>query len=369
MASDKPEPSRLRRALVNGALAMSSLGVMLLLINASFPFIIKQPRFPRALVRNAGTLQYTLYPDTYASDVESWIAFVGDSYGQGMGDAFLDGEYAYSIPHHLRQADGRSYRIFAKSGASPLTAARQLIHGVRLMNGGPLYPDLERPSEIIFVFFGGNDLDNLISQLEGVEDVGVFVRSTIEQPPTLKDRVEQHLPLIRIPAHVLWSWNQERRAGPRSRPNVQTLHGEDLVLRRLLAASPELSDAQIDRAIDAYDHTVQALRDWAPAATIRVVYIPSVVTAYDWEEPVHVVTYHSDDGRLVTSEENLAKSRVIRDRIGAVAAEHGLQFIDTTDAVRAAAQAEILHGPADWLHLNRRGYEVVAGVILEEVGR
>ncbi len=47
-------------------------------------------------------------------------------------------------------------------------------------------------------------------------------------------------------------------------------------------------------------------------------------------------------------------------RVAAEAQAQGLTFIDTRSDIRAASAKNIIHGPEDWLHFNRIGYEVLA---------
>ena len=57
--------------------------------------------------------------------------------------------------------------------------------------------------------------------------------------------------------------------------------------------------------------------------------------------------------------------------VAAIAEELGLPFRDARPALRAQGSERFLHGPRDWKHLNRTGYEVLAAeavVLLEAEG-
>lgn len=159
--------ARLTQWSLNIALVLFSTAIGFVIINASFPFIFHQSIFPRALVQLAGGLQYTLYPDTYdRQNLDSWIAIVGDSYGQGAGDSFVDGDANYSITHYLRERTRHNYLIFARNAFDSIRMARELVIGVRLMNDSPFFPDLDRPTEILIMFYEGNDLNDTLLHLE-----------------------------------------------------------------------------------------------------------------------------------------------------------------------------------------------------------
>lgn len=353
------------------ALAGFSLAFVFILFNATFPVVFHQTSFPRGLVEHVGQFQYPLYPDTYdRGALDSWGAVVGDSYGQGMGDAYLDGETDYSIFHHVRKKTGRSYLIFARSGFGSINAARQLIVSVELMNRAMLFPDLPLPDEVFVLLYEGNDLDNNIQHLAGVADdpeaVRAFVRSEMAREASLKDRVESRFPFAGLPLRILRGL-MRTAASLQETPNRLELQGEKLDVLPLQGAAMELSEAQIDRALLVFDTTLEVLHEWSPQSRIRVVYLPSVVSSYDWKEPVLLNAYHGERARRVTSEENFRQSQSIRAKVRALVGERGHVFIDTTDGVRERGKSEFLHGPRDWEHPNELGYQVMAEVIAEDL--
>lgn len=52
-------------------------------------------------------------------------------------------------------------------------------------------------------------------------------------------------------------------------------------------------------------------------------------------------------------------------RIRAIAGKNGLDFIDTLPGLRAAASQALIHGPRDWDHFNKVGYEAFARAIVQ----
>jgi hypothetical protein len=45
----------------------------------------------------------------------------------------------------------------------------------------------------------------------------------------------------------------------------------------------------------------------------------------------------------------------------------GIPFLDATPALRAAASANVIHGPRDWDHLNEIGYRVLGSQVAARV--
>ena len=55
-----------------------------------------------------------------------------------------------------------------------------------------------------------------------------------------------------------------------------------------------------------------------------------------------------------------------------IALGHNMPFINATKNLRHAASMELIHGPVDWDHFNKRGYQVLstdlAGIFLPPEG-
>lgn len=363
---------RLRGKLL---LATISFCVPFLAFNMAFPFVYGQASFPRSLVRSVGAFQYPLFPNTYdRKNLDAWVAVIGDSYAQGMGDGYLGGEPKFTIFHHLKEELGKNYLIFARSGFGSINAVRELIVGVDLMNVSWLYPNLVPPDEIVLVFYEGNDLNNNILHLEGADQgsdgILPFVRSQILGPPSISARFDSKLPFARMPVNVLVKFVRNFGKGSGQappKPNHVSVAGQEFSVRGIQGSGMELSEDQIDLALQALEASLRVLQAWSPDSRVHIVYIPSVATAYDWQEPVEHQTYHSAGPLRTSLKENLQNSRMIRAKVRELAGAGGFDFIDTTDGIRARTKSELLHGPRDWKHLNGRGYAAVAEIVAEEL--
>ena len=76
---------------------------------------------------------------------------------------------------------------------------------------------------------------------------------------------------------------------------------------------------------------------------------------------------------------NMAATTVVEQKhielceaIQKIASGHNMSFINTTKNLRKASSMETIHGPIDWDHFNKRGYEVLstdlAGIFLKTDG-
>ena len=66
-------------------------------------------------------------------------------------------------------------------------------------------------------------------------------------------------------------------------------------------------------------------------------------------------------------ESNLMKERHRRlcQTIRQIAIKHNFSFLNTTKNIKLASSVEFMHGPLDWDHFNKRGYQVLADTISE----
>ena len=49
--------------------------------------------------------------------------------------------------------------------------------------------------------------------------------------------------------------------------------------------------------------------------------------------------------------------------VARISTDQHIDFADATPALRAAAETNVIHGPRDWDHLNRIGYEALGAFV------
>ena len=262
-------------------------------------------------------------------------------------------------------------------------------------------PELSPPHEIILLFYEGNDLtDNLryidTRYVQG-SPLGEFVRSEITRSSDVRRKVDFHLPLVR-PTYLLAkalilapfrNGQLEKAAAtdpfrlPHSTTNSLIVSNGALTRRtvavedRVQGAAVELTRESIDLALNVFFLCLDYLLEHYPNVEITVVYIPSPITIYEWNDPVHVKTdpvhvktdpvhvktLSDPDGITSNKRLNDTNSSYIRGSISTYMDGKSIDFIDTTEALRAKAELRLLHGLRDWNHFNGEGYEFVSELI------
>lgn len=378
----------LRDGLISLAItAMLLLVVNFLLVHYALA-VFKQPDFPRALLKYVDPCYLTIYHDTHDNEFRDWIAVVGDSYAAGSGDEFLDRKPDYGIFPKLRSLTHGNYFVFARGGFGNINAAKELMLCMNIFNDSFLLPRIESPKEVMFLFYEGNDLDNNFDHLQHSADsepVGRFVRDQVSRPDGAGRRaLALHFPLFYLIGgqfsrlgRVLPGYDRNdskkksETGGGAGNPDGPAAAGDPdgntAIIRgdpRLFPGNPQSASAELtgrlDLPLQVFFESVLTLKERLPGTRITIVYMPSVVTAYTWQDPIRVEAYHTDAPVFTTNRDNDAQSHLIRQAITDFAASNQLGFVDPTASLQSAAATEFIHGPRDWRHLNSKGNWIVA---------
>jgi len=345
---------------------------------------------------------------------ERYIALTGDSYAQGLGDwlhsADPDTNPPYHSAHVLHELSGRDVVTVARGGAGSLTALvfRPLDY-FRSIRGRSRFP-VERPELLIAYYYEGNDLEDTLLELAklSVESGQVVVdpgaagrplsrevlrvplgnpalgsprsmrafieaahaRRSTEKPPggffdslyfsrfvlaLAKGQSERLFPDAASPgALARWSIPE---AGSR------VVVGGDLhdLPEALQGPALELDEASTDLALAAYREALGILVSKLEETRLCVVYIPSPLVVYRLAGEGSKGEGEASRGPNPPAVQ--ARSRALRDRVGALVRETGTAFVDATPGIQRAGKTHFLHGPRDWRHLNQRGYRELAGAV------
>ena len=97
----------------------------------------------------------------------------------------------------------------------------------------------------------------------------------------------------------------------------------------------------------------------------KIVFIPSPLSSYEMVSPnVAYRGYMSFPGFLDTAIVE-SRHRETCKAIQTVASNHNVPFVNTTKSLREAASKELIHGPLDWDHFNKRGYQILSADLAE----
>ena len=83
------------------------------------------------------------------------------------------------------------------------------------------------------------------------------------------------------------------------------------------------------------------------------------------ETSVDVYTHWPlNDVQAIAAADIYAASQRTCEQIRALTLSRGVRFIDMRPTLRAAAAAEVTHGPRDWNHFNEAGYRVLGETLV-----
>jgi hypothetical protein len=318
-----------------------------------------------------------------------YIALVGDSYAQGYGDWLLDSNPKRNAPFHsahvLHRATGRDVITFGASGAGSLTGlVAAPIGQLRYLDASWLYA-VERPRVIVVYFYAGNDFNNNLSDLKqrfypnfagrDVRDPRVFRRFLTavvlggnaswvegERGLSLTSRLFLLRTLgsvwLRPPAAARepWSVGEINRVIVGGRPVA--------VPDALQSPGLELDDTEVALAAYVFEEALRYLQAHFPAARVRIAYIPSPLECYELASPqVDIQTYEGRRARYRIEELDRHHGIAVT-TVRQIAERNGMAFVDATPHLRAVTRDRLVHGPRDWKHLNRAGYEALARAVL-----
>jgi len=333
-----------------------------------------------------------------------YIALVGDSYAAGFGEWFRDSNDWLNPPFHsadlIHQATGRDVITFGATGAGSLTGLVSAPMGrLRYLDASGPYA-VTPPRVILVYFYAGNDFNDNLQDLglrfhpnfpgRDVRDQEVFGRfmATIvlgrdeswakaEQGLSLIDKLFFLRTLARLSEDAwesLASFPNRPARRPRAArvPAGQTnrvmLIGERVAVPDgLQSPGLELDDAEMALATYVFEEALRYLQRSFATSTVRVVYVPSPLECYEIASPeVDIDRYEGRRARYRV-EELECRHRLAVTAIRRATEANGLVFLDATPHLRSASRSELVHGPKDWKHFNRSGYEALARAVLQVV--
>jgi hypothetical protein len=379
----------------NALLAVASftltwLLLELLILPLALPFVPLRIHagLPRALRPLAQSSKASTLPARY-------VALLGDSYAQGAGDWLLEVDALANPPFHsahlLRARSGRDVISFGASGAGSLRAmGTEPAAFVDYLQRTWRYR-LADPELLLVYFYEGNDLQDNLRDLDhtffakGFDPARIydgayfrsFVRETAAQRTPLAEEIAtwhwtDNFFLARFVARVLragvdrsWETGEPAPDWSPGRVNRARIGGAEVALPDGLQAPPlELSADELELALWAGAQGFALLRERFPAARALVLYLPSPLASYRLILPEVDVQVQRGAGSGRFSREALAeRSDLVCRRIAELTRAGGGEFLDARPALWQAALREPVHGPRDWKHFNRIGWERVVDAV------
>ena len=153
--------------------------------------------------------------------------------------------------------------------------------------------------------------------------------------------------------------------------NVALMNGKKTGLPSHLQAPPlfgytdfekkvGLTDKSLSGAVDIFKQSLLNLNKFFPQSEIKIVFIPSTLSSYNMVSPnVHYRGFMQGPNILETAAIEKSHARLCG-AIKQIAVNHNFSFVNITNSIRLAASVEFMHGPLDWDHFNKRGYQVLS---------
>ena len=367
-----------KESIINLLILFSSCIFSLLIINFFWIFYIsnydQKNGFPRKFLKYVPrpTSSWN-YPDLNNNNDNQLDQFliIGDSYAEGMGDAFLNNQYNYSTSHFLKKGSKYSILLAANSGSNipyQLERIERSFQNIYLPNKVNKYLNKDNINLIAF-FYEGNDLENLII-LEKYKTLRPGKNNKV------KRYFNKNFPLIVLIKRSIVDIKKgiTNRAGKQFKVNSGNEVKKTVKICRnnkcrifdpIQSAAPELTLNQIDHTIS---ETIDSLVNFKNKynSNVCLVYIPSIATLYSPDE-IHYQEYLKNGNGLITSKENLEKSKYIRNKFSSVLNNEKIDFYDSTKFMKRFADKEFIHGIRDKKHFNRKGYKLLADFLLPKM--
>jgi hypothetical protein len=327
------------------------------------------------------------------------ILLLGDSYAQGFGDWLLEADPNRNGPfnsaHVIRQLSGRDVITLGESGAGSAEGMAAFPAIAYAHSKTAWYLRLPPPHVAVVYFYEGNDLNNNMRFLEqqaarpeAADAVERIDRALAAYPPRLFAPAgwALHLPLLRFLSRVARRVYAEQtasqspetsdpdgavRAAETDPPNTVEVAGRPMRLpANLQSPAMELTGQEVEQAVLVYDRSLAFLRKLLPGVPVLVVYVPSPLSSYRLLGPdVSIQPYLKGRATRYPIQRVAEDSDRMCVMIRAATAEQGAGFLDLRPAIRAAGVADLVHGPRDFKHFNRRGMEVLGQAVAARIER
>jgi lysophospholipase L1-like esterase len=384
LSSVGSQVSRSGTFLANWSLALVSTILSYFIIEAFFfrvIFPVADPSVRPHLPETPGVLAQSTKAGFVPRD---YIAILGDSMAEGLGDALLaagnNEARAFHAAHVVHDLTGRDVVSFGRGGSS--SAEGLVRQPARILAGSQclIFPTIDEPRRIVAYFYEGNDIqDNLafaakVARKFGRSDSQAIDQFLSEDYGTFASW-RCHLYLFDIASRMSRFFYQYYFGNDPYR--FQQVPGESGLLvgdSTIDAPAPldgpaiEVSDADIRSSIMVFDRSLSWLKTRFPTVPITVTYIPTALSVYRLTGSTYRYSIEPrDDGKSdwTTAAQIARNSDLLCNLVQAASARNDVGFFDTRPALRQAATKQLLHGPVDWVHFNEQGYRTLGRALAD----
>ena len=324
----------------------------------------------------ADVLTQTSKSDYFPQD---YIALLGDSYAEGYGDWLQQAGGKRNGPFHsahiIHEQTGRDVVSFGIGGAGSAEAMVLRPAEVFPSSTCSIFPAIDHPRQMFIYFYEGNDIeDNLkfiakVTRYYGRADPEAIDRYLNEQyasRPFLGCHAKFAEATFKeaefLSQYYITGYSVSYCGTPVPSRNHILVGDQTIETPSLQGAAPNQPDENIRLGMDVFAHSLAWLRKHFERVPITMVYVPSPLAIYRHAgDSVSFCGFYG--GGLVPKVLSERHHDLIRDMVARISADQRVDFVDATPALRAAARTTAIHGPRDWDHLNKIGYEVLGTLV------
>ncbi len=385
--------SRRRRILGNSLLVLCSvlltwLALELLLIE---PLLRVLPKSSfHYMVRELRVLGQTSFSGQLPEP--GYVLITGDSFAQGKGDWFIDLGYdrgsRFHSAHVLQDLLGRDVCSMGRSGAGSFDGLvlepRQVTTMLKRLDR-----ELPPPSLVLVYFYPGNDIQNNLDFLERWI-IPRFGEETVRDPEALRRAMQQLA--IEYATGYPEKWNDTPLVGnfilrifrdtlrntftrkyidvepivPAGEVNKALVAGELTHLPDRLQSAPlEVTSEQLQNGVAVLRESLALLAETFAPAPVVLVYLPSPLGSY-WLIGEQVSTWYGGE-RPYPVQAQAERDQVLYMAVCQAARSLDIPCLDPRPAIREVALDQLVHGPRDWDHFNKAGYQALAKAVAEQL--
>ena len=376
---------------------------LLIFISVLLAFALVEPFFRANLMRLPlrvqGNIEPCVRPLAQISKKglfpHDYIAILGDSNAEGMGDWYISADRSKNVPFHsaniIHERTGRDVISLGSSGAAPQRYLVANLPATVMYINKMVRFSIERPADVLVYFYEGNDFSDSFRDLRhrfspnldpadiyNDEKMETYLRDVVQKKDLRYKRARNfhfvyNLQAANFVFRVFINIYKYFKDGARlpSHPQIAGVTNKIKLGSEIVpipdgmhAPALELNDEQLWMGAHVFKKCLQYLMREFPDARYGIVYVPAPMSVYRWaSEEVSLQAYEGDK-KIFKSAMVYPYSDRICELIAGVAAELRVPFVDTRPRLRSEATRAVLHGPYDWKHLNRRGYELLSEDVL-----
>jgi len=325
---------------------------------------------------------------------EDYIAILGDSYAYGSGEWMFRVYYEvgpdYQPSHLLHKNLEKDVVSFGLPGAGSIralvTTPQTFINSIN----NSYFHSIEDPELFVVYFFEGNDLKDNLSDIEqrfikrGYDKERIFDENYFQDflfneavfndkfyqlsqsgSPWERFYLGRYLSLSlydflfrehsdKTLAEEMGEWESIEQNQVKIKGEVKRLGS------KVLGPGLVLTEEEIDLGVYVFEQSVKYLQRQFPNTPIGLVYIPSVVSSYEWESSKAEVEDKDGNETLISTAKASARSNLVCKKVQQVSMDNNVSFIDARPAIRETSSQELVHHPVDWQHFSEAGYRTLA---------